>query len=185
MPARDATPTLPTRRLPGLQSVIILTCCMEYAQTYDAEIEAVYDLPTARGLAAAGRMQPLRRMLQAPLSLPLPALRRGWTQLLRRLRLPAAELPEIPSDLGRKPDQAQLRVLFRRHRRDSQQHPPQATAGCPCDYLIALDRAAIDFPCNWNGIHLATDGTPTPPLTMLSVVADPPPGGIRRLPAAS
>jgi hypothetical protein len=128
-------PVLPTPAFYGVQSVIIRTCCMELCQIYDAQNEAVCDLLAAGGLKPAGGMQPLWRMLQTSLSLPFPALRRRWTQHLCRLRLQAAELPEIPAYLGGESDQAQLRLLLCQRRRSTQQSPPRACAGRPRDHL--------------------------------------------------
>jgi len=147
-------PILPTRPFHGVQSVIIRTCCMESCQAYDAQDEAVCDLPAARGLEAAGGMQPLRGMLQASLSLPFPALRRRRTQLLCRLRRQAPELSEIPAHLGRESDQAQLRLLLRQRRRSAQQSRPRARAGRPRNHLT----------CNRKDIHTATEGAPEPAL---------------------
>lgn len=141
-------PVLPTQTFHGVQSVIIRTCCMEFYQVYDAQNEAVRDLLAAGGLEPAGRMQPLRRMLQASLSLPFPAVRRRWTQRLCRLRVQAAELSEIPAHVGGESDDAQLRLLLCQRRGSTQQSPPRACAGRPRDHLTPSSK----------DIHTAKDG---------------------------
>jgi hypothetical protein len=133
-------PIVPTQAFHGVQSVIIQTCCMEFCQVYDAQIEAVRDRLAAGGVEPAGGMQPLRRMLQASVSLPFPALRRRWTQRLCRLRLQAAELSEIPTYVGGESDQAQLRLLLCQRRRSAQQSPPRACAGRPRDHLTPSEK---------------------------------------------